>query len=139
MRFALSNNPDHIAGKKKSWYLRGHNRVHRIASSTQRKDKVESGAALEVVFRSCLVVRPNEEDVSVVRGYCRGVVAYICLPPKISRCCTGGMPSFSSTRSFIRETWFALFVSMVFPSICGRHFRSTIKQRVWACMLTEQR
>ena len=65
MRFALSNNPDHIAGKKKSWYLRGHNRLHRIASSTQRKDKVESGAALEVVFRSCLVVRPNKKDISM--------------------------------------------------------------------------
>lgn len=62
MRFALSNNPDHIAGKKKSWYLRGHNRLHRIASSTQRQDKVEGGAALEVVFRSCLVVRPNREQ-----------------------------------------------------------------------------
>jgi len=25
--------------------------------------------------------------------------SFICLPPKISRCCGGGMPSFSSTRS----------------------------------------
>lgn len=29
---------------------------------------------------------------------------YICLPEKISRCCCGGMPSFSSTRSLMRST-----------------------------------
>lgn len=32
---------------------------------------------------------------------------YICFPPKIRRCCTGGMPSFSSTFSLIAETWHA--------------------------------
>ena len=30
--------------------------------------------------------------------------AHICFPPKINLCCTGGMPSFSSTLSFMRET-----------------------------------
>ena len=30
--------------------------------------------------------------------------SYICFPPKIKRCCTGGMPSFSSTFSLICET-----------------------------------
>lgn len=30
----------------------------------------------------------------------------ICFPPNINLCCTGGMPSFSSTRSFMRDTYF---------------------------------
>lgn len=29
---------------------------------------------------------------------------YICLPEKIRRCCCGGIPSFSSTRSLMRST-----------------------------------
>lgn len=36
---------------------------------------------------------------------------YICLPPKMRRCCAGGMPSFSSTRSLMRETCGWRFVS----------------------------
>ena len=31
--------------------------------------------------------------------------AYICFPLKMSLCCGGGMPSFSSTRSFILSTY----------------------------------
>lgn len=41
----------------------------------------------------------------MVRGEGKGGDMYICFPPKMSRCWTGGMPSFSSTRSFIRDTW----------------------------------
>lgn len=38
---------------------------------------------------------------------------YICLPPKMRRCCAGGMPSFSSTRSLMRETCGWRFVSRI--------------------------
>lgn len=37
-------------------------------------------------------------------GVIRKGPAYICFPPKIRRCCTGGIPSFSSTFSLICET-----------------------------------
>lgn len=33
-------------------------RLHRIASTTQSQHEVQRGAAFEVVFRRCLVVRP---------------------------------------------------------------------------------
>jgi len=76
---------------------------------------MEGGTALEVIFRRWFVVRPAEAlPVSdfypslppdfIVAGWVKGN-AHICFPPKISLCCTGGIPSFSSTRSFMRETW----------------------------------
>lgn len=40
---------------------------------------------------------------------------HICLPEKINRCCCGGIPSFSSTRSFILST---LSVGSMSISIC---------------------
>jgi hypothetical protein len=45
---------------------------------------------------------------------------YICLPPKIRRCCAGGMPSFSSTRSLMRETCGWRFVSQSVLVVWGR-------------------
>lgn len=43
--------------------------------------------------------------------------AYICLPENMSRCCCGGMPSFSSTRSLIRSTLSvgSISISISFP------------------------
>lgn len=34
-----------------------------------------------------------------VEGGSEGETTYMALPAKMSRCCTGGMPAFSSTRS----------------------------------------
>ncbi len=47
-----------------------------------------------------------------------GGVPYICFPPKINRCCTGGIPSFSSTRSLMRETCGDISTAW-FWGVCG--------------------
>jgi hypothetical protein len=48
---------DRIAGME-MWYLKGHNGLHRIASSTQGEHEMKCGATLEVIFRGRLVIRP---------------------------------------------------------------------------------
>lgn len=45
-------------------------------------------------------------------------ITYICFPEKISLCCWGGIPSFSSTRSLILST---LSVGSISISICILH------------------
>jgi len=101
--------------------------VLRSSSSTESKDQMESGATFELVFASGLVVVPVHLMLSVV---CSSSLTswmvlrtYICLPPKMRRCCAGGMPSFSSTRSLMRETCGWRFVSrivlMVWRRMCG--------------------
>jgi hypothetical protein len=64
-------------------------------------------ATFEVVVLGGLVIGPTEQGETVSPWYqrCSKLDTYICFPPKINRCWTGGIPSFSSTRSFIRDTW----------------------------------
>lgn len=35
----------------------------------------------------------------------RSILTHIAFPPKINRCCTGGIPAFSSTLSLTFEIW----------------------------------
>lgn len=63
-------------------------------------------SGLDTVFRDGLVVFPS--TISSLRHAIRADIyspielrrAYMALPPKINRCCAGGIPAFSSTLSF---------------------------------------
>lgn len=59
--------------------------------------------------RSCKQRSKNRTQMLISRTAVIAPIAlrrmtYICLPEKIRRCCCGGMPSFSSTRSLMRST-----------------------------------
>jgi hypothetical protein len=96
---------------------------------------MQSGAALELVLACGLVivpVRPYNQScvrrlpcIHLLNGSC----TYICLPPKIKRCCAGGMPSFSSTRSLMRETCGWRFVSQIVLVFLGRvHGQESLRE-----------
>ena len=52
-----------------------------------------SSGETEVLYQ--LIVMPDDQ-----RRFAPST--HICFPPQMSRCCAGGMPSFSSTRSLMR-------------------------------------
>ena len=91
-------------------------------ASSQSQHEMQSRSTLKVVLGRCFVVRPSFTVSSLLlRSRLFSLLqscpskaqtpvtrqrddTYICFPPKIRRCCTGGMPSFSSTRSLILDT-----------------------------------
>ena len=60
---------------------------------------------MDVLVRTYSGGRQGEDEGRRVYAGWEEGVAYICFPPKMRRCWTGGMPSFSSTRSLIRDTF----------------------------------
>ena len=75
-----------------------------LISSTKCKDKMQYRARWDGKVLHSLVIRPMVVVVvgSVERLVHKMVVAYICRPLKINRCCGGGTPDCSSTFSLIR-------------------------------------
>lgn len=85
-------------------------------ATSEGEDEMEGISGLEVVLGGCLVIGPSGRGGTSATCFslcifsqseCRAGMnlSYICLPPWMSRCWTGGMPSFSSTFSLICETY----------------------------------
>lgn len=82
---------------------------YRSLSASEREHQVQSRSTFQLALLTCFVVptieagqqRPNKD----VHLEVSCSMTDSCFPPKMSLCCTGGIPSFSSTRSLIRDTW----------------------------------
>lgn len=97
-----------------------------VTTSTERQHQMQHGTTLNLVILSGFVVVPTKWSkilTPILNPSPKYASTHICLPEKMSRCCCGGMPSFSSTRSLIRSTLSvgSMSISISFPvRVCGK-------------------